>query len=154
MSIDLTPIIQAIIALIAALIAYRLIPWIKARTTESQQANLRAVVKTLVFAAEQMYGAGNGHDKLNYVKMRLSELGFNVDVDEIEAAVCEYLNRGSVFDMFNPNADVPPLEEWSLEQLDRFCDEAGIPTAGCVLREDYIRAIKGEEMKPPEDEDN
>ena len=94
-NIDLMPIIQAIIALLAALVTYRLIPWIKARTTAQQQSNLRAAVKVLVFAAEQIYGAGNGKDKLRYVEEKLKQQGFLVDADEIEAAVGEYLNYGN-----------------------------------------------------------
>ena len=35
--IDLTPIITAVIAIIVALITYRLVPWIKAHTNETQQ---------------------------------------------------------------------------------------------------------------------
>ena len=66
MNIDLTPIFQAIIALLAALVTYKLVPWIKARTTESQQALLSATVRTLVYAAEQLYGAGKGAEKLDY----------------------------------------------------------------------------------------
>ena len=58
--IDLTGIVQAILALLAALVTYKLIPWIKARTTESQQAVLMATVRTLVYAAEQLFGAGKG----------------------------------------------------------------------------------------------
>lgn len=87
--IDLTDIIQAVIALIVALITYKVIPWIKAKTTESQQAMLMATVRTLVYAAEQMYGAGKGDEKLQYVKQKLEEKGFDVDVDAIEAAVKE-----------------------------------------------------------------
>ena len=37
MNINLTPILQALIALLASLITYKLIPWIKARTTAEQQ---------------------------------------------------------------------------------------------------------------------
>ena len=55
--IDLTPIVNAVIALIAAIISVKVIPWIKAKATNEQQAMLRATVKTLVFAAEQIYGA-------------------------------------------------------------------------------------------------
>ena len=58
MTIDLTPILQAVIGLIAALITIKVIPWIKARTTAEQQALLLATTKTLVFAAEQIYGGG------------------------------------------------------------------------------------------------
>lgn len=87
--IDLTPIFEAIIALIAALVTYKLIPWLKARTTESQQAILMATVRTLVYAAEQLYGAGKGKEKFTYVRQKLQEKGFDVDVDAIEAAVKE-----------------------------------------------------------------
>lgn len=90
--IDLTPIINAIIALIAAIIAYKVIPWIKAKTNNEQQTLLEATVRTLVFAAEQIYGAGNGNEKMQYVSGKLKEKGFKVDVDAIEAAVYDYLN--------------------------------------------------------------
>ena len=87
--IDLTDIIQAAIALIVALITYKVIPWIKAKTTESQQAILMATVRTLVYAAEQLYGAGKGKEKFAYVRQKLEEKGFDVDIDAIEAAVKE-----------------------------------------------------------------
>lgn len=87
--IDLTPIFEAIIALVAALVTYKVIPWIKAKTTESQQVILMATVRTLVYAAEQLYGAGKGEEKLQYVKQKLEEKGFDVDIDAIEAAVKE-----------------------------------------------------------------
>ena len=89
MTIDLTPIFQALMALIAALITYKLVPWIKARTTAEQQGILLATTRTLVFAAEQIYGAGGGKDKLMYVKAKLLEKGFSVDIDVIEAMVKE-----------------------------------------------------------------
>lgn len=85
--IDLTPILQALIGLLATLIAARLIPWIKARTTAQQQAMLGAAVDVLVYAAEQLYGAGNGEAKFQYVADRLREKGLSMDVDTIEAAV-------------------------------------------------------------------
>ena len=94
--IDLTPIINAIIALLGAIITVKVIPWIKAKTTNEQQATLKAVVKTLVFAAEQMYGAGHGSEKLEFVCERLRLSGYDVDKVEIEAAVGEYINNWTV----------------------------------------------------------
>lgn len=154
MNIDLTPIFQAIIALIAALVCYKLIPWIKARTTEAQQDNYKALVKTLVFAAEQIYGAGKGKEKLNYVKLRLAEKGFDVDVDAIEAAVRAYFNNNDdVFKIFNEDNDIPPLEDWPLGTLVDFCEDNGIPCEDCVEREDYIKAIlKGAKQEPPDED--
>ena len=85
--IDLTPIFQALIALLASMITIKVIPWIKARTTAQQQEMLRAAVSVAVYSAEQLYGTGKGHDKLMYVKGQLARKGFHVDIDEIEAAV-------------------------------------------------------------------
>lgn len=89
MNIDLTPIIQAVIALIAALITSKLIPWIKAKTTNEQQIMLHAAARTLVFAAEQIYGAGKGKEKLDYVIRELEKQGFTADRNIVEAAVRE-----------------------------------------------------------------
>ena len=84
--IDLTPIFEAILALLATLVTYKLIPWIKARTTAEQQSLLAATVKTLVYAAEQLYGAGKGAEKLDYVIKELEARGFTADRAAIEAA--------------------------------------------------------------------
>lgn len=96
MNIDLTPIFQAIIALLAALVTYKLVPWIKSKTTAEQQALLSATVRTLVYAAEQLYGAGKGAEKLDFVVGELEKRGFTADRAEIEAAVAEQLNLAQV----------------------------------------------------------
>lgn len=94
MNIDLTTIINAILGLLAALVTYRLIPWIKAKTTNEQQAYIRALVKAGVYAAEQIYKTeGMGRQKMEYVKGWMQQHGFDVNVTEIEAAVAEYINK-------------------------------------------------------------
>lgn len=90
MNIDLTPIIEAFIALLATIITVKVIPWIKARTTNEQQSLLRATIVTLVFAAEQIYGAGKGGEKMDFVLKQLEEKGFTADRVEIEAVIKEY----------------------------------------------------------------
>jgi len=90
MNINLTPIFEAIILLLAAVITYKVIPWIKAKTTNEQQALLDAVITTLVFAAEQLYGAGRGVEKLEFVISELRDRGFTADRVAIEAAVKEF----------------------------------------------------------------
>jgi hypothetical protein len=67
MNIDLTPLLQAVIALLAAIITAKLIPWIKAHTNQQQQILMKATVDILVSAAEQLFGAGKGPEKLAYV---------------------------------------------------------------------------------------
>lgn len=93
MNIDLTPIVQALIALMAALVTCKLIPWIKARTTNEQQVFLAATVRTLVYAAEQLYGTGKGSAKLDYVEAELKARGFALDRAAIEAAVRECVSK-------------------------------------------------------------
>lgn len=90
--IDLTPIFQALICLIASIITYKLVPMIKAHTTEKQRKLIEAAVETAVFAAEQMYGAGEGQKKLEYAVNWLKERGYTVSRAEIEACVYNYLN--------------------------------------------------------------
>ena len=91
--IDLTQIFQAIIMLIAALISTRLIPWLKINATEKQRALLEGAVRTAVFAAEQLYGAGHGQEKLEDAANYLRSHGYEVDIGEIEAAVYTYMQK-------------------------------------------------------------
>lgn len=85
--IDLTPVFQALIALIAALITCWLIPWIKAKTTKQQQENLYAAAKIAVYAAEQIFGPKTGKDKFKYARDFLISIGYNVNTDVLEAAI-------------------------------------------------------------------
>lgn len=87
-TIDLTPICEAIIALLAAVITMYLIPWIKSKTNEQQQRYIHAAVKVAVYAAEKFYGAGNGDVKLAYAQ-RILEDNYNIKLDahKIGAAV-------------------------------------------------------------------
>ncbi len=65
----------------------RVIPWLKAKTTAQQQEYLLSTVRVLVYAAEQIYGAGRGGEKLQYVEDELKTRGFKLDTAAIEAAV-------------------------------------------------------------------
>ena len=67
-TIDITPIANAAIALIAAVVSVYLIPWIKSKTTNEQRKQFVAWVKIAVSAAEQIYnGPGRGEEKKQYV---------------------------------------------------------------------------------------
>lgn len=91
-SIDLTQIAVAIIGLLSALITYRLVPWIKANTTAKQLTIIKAAVQTAVFAAEQLYGAGEGDKKFDYALDWLRKHGYDACKADIEAAVYELIN--------------------------------------------------------------
>lgn len=95
---DITPIIEAVFALIGAVITAVVIPYIRSRTTAQQQAEINAWVKIAVSAAEQIYkGTSRGAEKKAYVLEWLNAHGITVDENKldalIEAAVYE-LNNG------------------------------------------------------------
>ena len=92
MEFDFTPILQAIIALLGALITYWLIPYIKSKASAQQQAYVSVLVRTAVQAAEQLYGAGMGNAKLDYAQQWLNERGVKYSRAEIEAAVRDLSN--------------------------------------------------------------
>lgn len=86
--IDITPIINAVIALAAAGVSVFLIPWIKSKTTDEQRKELLEWVKIGVAAAEQLYkGAGRGEEKKQYVIDFLKQKGFKVDEESVSNAI-------------------------------------------------------------------
>ena len=85
---DLTPIINAILALVAVLITYYLIPWIKAKTTAEQQKEINAWVRIAVQAAEQLFvGVGRGAEKKAYVMEFIESKGFKIDTAELDKLI-------------------------------------------------------------------
>lgn len=85
--IDLTPILEALIGLAAALITIYLIPWLRARTTTEQQAHIRAAAEIAVYAAEKIYGAGDGASKLAYALAKLESMGIDIDEERVGAMI-------------------------------------------------------------------
>lgn len=97
--IDITPVINAVIALLAAGVSVFLIPWIKSKTTAQQRNELVAWAKIGVAAAEQLYkGQGRGEEKKKYALDFLESKGFKVDEgsvnNAIEAAVKQLNTEG------------------------------------------------------------
>lgn len=92
--VDITPIVNAVIALIAAVISAFLIPWIKANTTEQQRQTMLELIKIAVAAAEQIYqGEGRGEEKKQYVLDFLASKGIAVDDEAINAAIESYVQQ-------------------------------------------------------------
>lgn len=86
--IDLTPIINAAILLVAALVTTFLVPWIKANTDEKQREELLLWARVAVNAAEQLsQGSGRGEEKKAYVLAFLEKKGYTANQDEIEAVI-------------------------------------------------------------------
>lgn len=85
--IDLTALCNAGIALLCALVTYRLVPWIRARASREQQEALALAARTAVYAAEQLYRTGTIRDRLEYAEKWLESHGYAVDRAQIEAQV-------------------------------------------------------------------
>lgn len=99
--IDLTPITQAAIILVAAVITTFIVPYIKSKTTHEQRTQIAAWTKIAVAAAEQIYsGPGRGDEKKKYVLEFLYEQGYTIDLDAvnalIEAAVHDLTGKGGI----------------------------------------------------------
>lgn len=88
MEFNITPIIEAVFLLIAAVITAIVIPYIKSKTTTQQQAEINAWVKIAVAAAEQIYnGSGRGAEKKAYVLNWLKQHGVTVDEAKLDAMI-------------------------------------------------------------------
>lgn len=90
--IDLTPIMEAIIALVVAVITAFVIPWLKGKIDADKLEQIKLWVTVAAEAAEQLYnGTGRGEEKKAYVVKFLQKKGFTLDPDSldklIEAAV-------------------------------------------------------------------
>ncbi|NBI11710.1 holin [Colidextribacter sp. OB.20] len=84
---DLTPVINAFIALVAALITAFVIPWVKRNTTAQDREDFLRWVEIAVAAAEQLFYATQGPEKKEYVMQFLEEKGYTVSEDELNAAI-------------------------------------------------------------------
>ena len=89
--IDLTNIVEAVIALAVALISVFVIPWISSKTTANDREDLLKWVDIAVAAAQQLFHQMNGAQRLDYALSFLAERGFDVDdaavLNAVEAAV-------------------------------------------------------------------
>lgn len=77
--INLTPLVEALIAVIALIISTYLIPWLKTKLTAEQLTYAKTAVEVAVYAAEKAYGAGKGEQKLKYVQDVLAARGVELD---------------------------------------------------------------------------
>lgn len=88
---NLTTIVEAILALAVAVITVFVLPWLSANTTAREREDLLSWVDIAVAAAQQLYHQCSGAQRLDYALALLEEKGFDIDdgavVDAVEAAV-------------------------------------------------------------------
>ena len=89
-AIDLTAIVQAGLALLAAAITRYVVPWLKSKCTAAQLSNIAYWVQALVAAAEQIFrGQNRGAEKVAWVSQELIKRGYKLDTNEIRALIEE-----------------------------------------------------------------
>lgn len=86
-ALNITPIINAGIMLIAAAISAFAIPWIKKKANACDLEQLQAWTKIAVGAAEQLYTTLEGDKKKQYVLNYLAGKGYDIQGDDIENTV-------------------------------------------------------------------
>ena len=93
MKIDLTPLIQAVISLAAALITAYLVPYIKSHTEVNNRRLILSIVETAVRWVEQVYWEEEGEEKferaLERIEDELSLHNLNVDLKTLVAMIEE-----------------------------------------------------------------
>lgn len=85
--LDFTPLAEAIITLAVTAITVFLIPWLKARYGTETLEKARGWVQIAVYAAEKLYGAGNGDKKLAYAESVLLQHNIKLDMATLKAMV-------------------------------------------------------------------
>ena len=93
-TIDITPIIEAVIGLIITIISVIVIPkfkvWINNNLSEKHIEIAKIIIQSCVQAAEQIYAnsekAGSSKKKfvMEYAKNKLAEIGITIDEKELE----------------------------------------------------------------------
>lgn len=112
--LDFTPLVEAIIALAAAAITMFLIPWLRARYGNETLEKARGWVQIAVYAAEKLYGAGNGDQKLAYAEQMLAQHKIKLDTATLKAMVDAEIKKMEQADII---VELEPVDEQPLEHL-------------------------------------
>jgi len=88
---NITQILLGIILILGGLVTLIVWPYIKTHVSAEQLSMLAGIAQTVVFAAEKIFGAKMGEDKLAYAlnlaKKLLAKKGLTFDEDVIRAAI-------------------------------------------------------------------
>lgn len=94
---NLTSVLEAVIALAVSVLTVFVLPWISGKITAQEREELLNWVDIAVGAAQQLYHQLDGEARLNYALALLEEKGYDIDdnaiLDAVEAAVLK-LHRG------------------------------------------------------------
>lgn len=88
---NITQILLGLILILGGIFTLVVYPYIKSHVSVEQFNTLYGIAQTVVYAAEKIFGAKMGEDKLAYAlnlaKKLLEKKGLTFDEDEIRAAI-------------------------------------------------------------------
>lgn len=88
---NITQILLGVIILIGGVVSLFVMPYLRTHVSAEQIALLSGIAQTVVYAAEKIFGAKMGPDKLEYAlnlaKSLLKKKGLTFDEDVIRAAI-------------------------------------------------------------------
>ena len=88
---NITQILLGVIILISGVVSLFVVPYLKTHLTAEQISILAGIAQTVVYAAEKIFGAKMGKDKLEYAmnlaKKLLEQKGLTFDEDVVRAAI-------------------------------------------------------------------
>lgn len=84
---NITPIINAVIALIAALVSAFVIPWIKKKAASCDLDQMQAWTGIAVAAAEQLFKSTQAEEKKKYVLKYMASKGYDINTEDVENAI-------------------------------------------------------------------
>lgn len=118
MTFDITPIVEAVVAVVCAVVTCVLIPYIKSKTTSEQQKEINGWVKIAVSAAEQIFsGSGRGEEKKQYVIQWLRDRGITVDQEKLDAMI-----EAAVYEI---SQGIIPVDGIAIQEVSSNADGAG-----------------------------
>lgn len=79
--------VRLFFAVLAAIVLPKVVSWVNARLDAEERNRLGDAVAIAVGAAEQLFKSEQGKEKKQYVLKLLHDQGFDVDFDEVDAAV-------------------------------------------------------------------
>lgn len=107
---NITQILLGVIVLIGAAISLFVLPYVKTHMTAEQISILTGIAQTVVYAAEKIFGAKMGADKLAYAlnlaKTLLAKKNLSFDEEVIRAAIEAQVQQLS---LEKTNAETPAV---------------------------------------------
>lgn len=112
--LDFTPLAEALITLAVTAITVFLIPWLRERYSTETLEKARGWVQIAVYAAEKLYGAGHGAEKLAYAEQVLAQHKIKLDTATLTAMIdaeIKKLEQAENVMPINLNAEIVPHVE-------------------------------------------